>query len=289
MDAGGAARHRRWRTGARRRAAGDRARARRAQLARARARRTGPGHGARRAGPQARGPGDARAPRGLARDPAAATRTVGARDWQPLLYVAYSAFLGGERTDGLLACAEALLAAGADPDAAWEDAEYDRMTALHGAAGVAHEPRLTALLLARGADPDDGRSLRFAAGAADPACLVQLLDAGATVRGAMALAHAAQRGRLRTARVLLERGPVQWGERENALQWAVRPEASPEMLQLLVKHGADVEASFDGSGRTPLRRRGALRPARPGRAPRLAGRAAPRRAAGRAARRVPGR
>ena len=187
----------------------------------------------------------------LAGDPGVAGRALGLHGWQPLLYVAYSAFLGGERTDGLVACAETLLRAGADPDAAWEDDAYDRMTALHGAAGLAHEPRLTALLLTAGADPDDGRSLRVAAGAQDPACLELLLDAGALVQGAMALAHAAQRGRLRTARVLLDRGPREWGERENALQWAVRSEASAEMVRLLVEHGADLEASFDGTGRTP--------------------------------------
>jgi ankyrin repeat protein/GNAT superfamily N-acetyltransferase len=187
----------------------------------------------------------------LAREPGAARRALGLRGWQPLLYVAYSSFLGGERTDGLLACAQALLGAGADPDTAWEHGGYERMSALHGAAGLAHEPRLTALLLAAGADPDDGRALRGAAGAEDPACLELLLDAGARVPGAMALAHAAQRGRVRTARMLLERGPREWGERDNALQWAVRPEASAEMVRLLVEHGADLEASFDGTGRTP--------------------------------------
>jgi ankyrin repeat protein/GNAT superfamily N-acetyltransferase len=187
----------------------------------------------------------------LADDTGFAARMIGTRGWEPLLYVAYSAFLGGERTDGLLACARALLDAGADPNAAWEDDEYERMTALHGAAGVAHEPRMTALLLQAGADPDDGRSLRIAAGAEDPACLELLLDAGATLHRSMALAHAAQRGALRTARVLLERGPEQWGERENALVWAARGEAPEEMLRLLAEHGADLEASFDGSGRTP--------------------------------------
>jgi ankyrin repeat protein/GNAT superfamily N-acetyltransferase len=187
----------------------------------------------------------------LTNDHGVATRAFGLRGWQPLLYVAYSTFLGGERSDGLVDCAGLLLRAGADPNAAWEDPEHDRMTALHGAAGLAHEPRLTALLLEAGADPDDGRSLRMAAGAEEPACLELMLDAGARVYGAMALAHAAQRGSLRTARLLLDRGPQQWGERENALHWAVRPEASPDMLRLLVEHGADLEASFDGTGRTP--------------------------------------
>ena len=149
----------------------------------------------------------------LAGDPGVARRAFGARDWEPLLYVTHSAFLGGERSDGLVACAR--------------------------------------LLLAAGADPDDGRSLRAAAGAEDPACLELLLEAGARVHGAMALAHAAQRGRQATARVLLERGPMQWGERANALHWAVHADASADMLRLLVAHGADLEASFDGSGRTP--------------------------------------
>ena len=126
------------------------------------------------------------------------------------------------------------------------------MTALHGAAGLAHEPRLTALLLGAGADPDDGRSLRSAAGAEDPACLELLLDAGAErarrdgarPRGP-ARAPGARRGCCSSA------GPSDWGERENALQWAVRAEASADMVRLLVEHGADLEASFDGTGRTP--------------------------------------
>ncbi len=89
----------------------------------------------------------------LARDPGAATRPAGAREWLPLLYVTHSAFLGGERTDGLLACARALLDAGADPDSSWQHPEFGALGALYGAAGVAHEPRMTALLLAAGAEP----------------------------------------------------------------------------------------------------------------------------------------
>ena len=42
----------------------------------------------------------------LASDAGLATRPTGARDWLPLLYPCHSAFLGGERTDGLVACAQ---------------------------------------------------------------------------------------------------------------------------------------------------------------------------------------
>jgi ankyrin repeat protein/acetyltransferase (GNAT) family protein len=176
----------------------------------------------------------------LARDPSAAARPVGGRE--PLLHVAYS---DAERA---VECARLLLEAGADPNPAFEDGEGERMTALRGAA---RDPGMTALLIDAGADLDDAGALRAAAGAEDPACLELLLDAGAPLYRAMALAHAAQRGRVATALVLLERGPQQWGERENALVWAMRGEASPAMVRLLVEHGADLEASFDGTGRTP--------------------------------------
>src|SRR5215211_3256267 len=86
----------------------------------------------------------------LAGDPQAATRPSGAREWPPLLYVTHSAFLGGERTDGLVACARALLDAGADANTAWSHPEFGALSALYGAAGVAHEPGMTALLLEAG-------------------------------------------------------------------------------------------------------------------------------------------
>ena len=95
----------------------------------------------------------------LAREPGLATQPLGERDWLPLLYPCHSAFLGGERTDGLVACARALLDAGADPDSSWKHPEFGDLGALYGAAGVAHEPRMTALLLDAGANPDDNESV----------------------------------------------------------------------------------------------------------------------------------
>jgi ankyrin repeat protein len=119
------------------------------------------------------------------------------------------------------------------------------------AAVLAGDAEALRAALAAGADPDEPGALHAAAGAADPACVALLLDAGATLHRSMALASAAGGDRVAMARVLLERGPRDWGERKNALVWAVRGTASEELIRLLVDGGADLEACFDGSGRTP--------------------------------------
>jgi ankyrin repeat protein len=176
----------------------------------------------------------------LAADPDAATRSVRGR--KPLLHVTSS------DAEQAVDCARLLLEAGADPNSSREDDGHEHVSAL---AGAARDPRMAALLIEAGADVDDARALRAAAGAEDTASLALLLDAGAPLRHAMALAHAAQRDRVPAARLLLQRGPEDWGERENAIVWAARGEASEEMIRLLVDHGAEIDASFDGSGRTP--------------------------------------
>jgi ankyrin repeat protein len=166
--------------------------------------------------------------RGWEGDP---NRPGGPRDWAPLLYITHSVFadagLAGE-----------LLARGADPNATFTN-EYGEMSALYGAAGVLHDPELTRVLLESGADPDDGESLYHSVEAEDPACLRLLLERGAATRGTNALAHALDYDRIEPVRMLLEAGA---DPNEGALlAHAVRRGRGPELVELLARHGAELD------------------------------------------------
>ena len=159
----------------------------------------------------------------------------GPRGWAPLLYVCHSCFpsasLAGE-----------LLERGADPNASFEN-EYGSMSALYGAAGVAHDPELTRVLLEAGADPDDGESLYHSTEAREVDCLRLLLEHGATTSGTNALAHALdydapEHDATHHARLLLEAGA---DPNEGALvSHAVRRGGGPATVRMLAEFGADL-------------------------------------------------
>jgi ankyrin repeat protein len=155
----------------------------------------------------------------------------GPRTWAPLLYVCHSCFASA----GL---GRELLERGADPNAFFVN-EYGQMSALYGAAGVAHNPELTRLLLEAGANPDDGESLYHATEAESPECLRLLLEHGAETSGTNALAHALDEDRLEPVRLLLEHGA---DPNAGALvAHAVRRGRGPEFVRLLAEHGADLD------------------------------------------------
>jgi ankyrin repeat protein len=181
----------------------------------------------------------------LRHDPNVVQRELGERGWLPLVHVCRSELLGGERTDDLVACAALLLDAGADPDSSCRHPEYGQLSALYGAAGLAHEPHMTALLLERGANPDDGESVYHSCETRDHTCLRLLLDAGARVAGTNAVRHMLDYDDLDGLRLLLERGTLQeghgWPELKGTIRWALGRERSREHIELLVAHGAPVE------------------------------------------------
>ena len=188
---------------------------------------------------------------------------VGHRAWPPLVYVTHSAFLGGERTDALVATARVLLDAGADPDASWEHPEFGALSALYGAAGVNNEAAMTALLLERGANPDDGESLYHSVESRDHECTRLLLDAGAPVAGSGALGNSLCYDDLECTRLLLEH--LEPGaDLDGLIDFALAYERSRAHIELLLDarragHGQDRRA------RGPPRSRRSRRPAGRGR------------------------
>ena len=116
----------------------------------------------------------------LAADPSRATLQSPPYGGDALTYLAMSNYLRLEpaRTPAFLRAAEALLDAGADPNAGfWEAGQYrTHETPLYGAAGVAHNVELTRLLLARGADPNDNESVYHSPETYDNAAMKLLVE-----------------------------------------------------------------------------------------------------------------
>jgi ankyrin repeat protein len=179
-------------------------------------------------------------------DPGVVTRAVGVRGWMPLMYACHTCFdhdWPAEVRDTV----RMLLEAGADPNATAPSPDWpsSTWTPLYGAAGRLHDPELTRILLAAGADADDGESLYHATETPDHSCLRLLLDAGARVKDTGALPHMLDREDLPGARMLLDAG----GDATDLLPFAVSRGRSPEIIRLLAGYGADVHARGD-DGRT---------------------------------------
>jgi ankyrin repeat protein len=161
----------------------------------------------------------------------------GPRQWAPLHYVCHSCFAS-------VNLARALLRRGADPNAYYAN-EYGEMSVLFGAAGVLHDPALTALLLEHGADPNGepqfGDALYHSVESEDPSCLKLLLEHGARAEGSVALAHALDYERPEHVRLLLAAGSdVDGGH----IVHAVRRGRDIDYIRLLTDR--DVDLNYRG-------------------------------------------
>src|SRR5262245_27746481 len=102
---------------------------------------------------------DAAVRRFITQDPGSVNAKCPPYGGDALTYLGLSKYLrlDRSRTAAFVRAATTLLDAGADPNTGfWTTGKSpERETALYGAAGVAHHPELTRLLLERGADPND--------------------------------------------------------------------------------------------------------------------------------------
>jgi hypothetical protein len=210
-------------------------------------------------------------------DPGWINRPGGVLRLPPLVAVTHSALARlAEWRPRLLATARLLLAGGADPNqrigsrfppgslAAPDDG--NPLSALYGAAGRNHDPEMTALLLAAGADPNDNESLYHSL--ESPDCTRLLLQHGARIAGSNAMYRALDLADAAPLELLLAHGgdpnepapgkPASGGQLADwgaPLLWAIRRRRSTRHVRALLAAGADPGARRpDGIGAYRLAR-----------------------------------
>ena len=212
----------------------------------------------------------------LGRDPGKATEKGGPYGWDALTYLCFSRYLRlqskrnagsqdgaqyaaplqrrGAATDGFVEVARALLEAGADPNTGWRgEGHKPRPTwesAIYGAAGLAQNAELTRLLLQRGADPNDEETAYHVAETYDNTVMKILVESGKlNVDGVTTiLVRKADWHDFEGMKWLLEHGAdpnrgTRWGR--TAFHQAVLRDNRIEMLEVLLKHGADPMALME--------------------------------------------
>jgi len=197
----------------------------------------------------------------IARDPGLATRVDARTGWTPLHAVCASQWnrLDPARADGLLGVARLLLDAGADPiGRCGGQRGRGGWTPLRCAVAGATNPPIVALLLERGAVPDDHDLYLAGFGGDAHESLRLMLDHATDVAGTaeMALAAPISLDDTEGVRLLLEAGanPRRYADDDGApasAAWeAVESGCSAELLDLLLSHGAAPDRPGPG-GRSP--------------------------------------
>jgi ankyrin repeat protein len=193
---------------------------------------------------------DAAVARFIAADPASATASGGPHGWNALTHLCFSRYLRLDpaRGEGFVRAAQALLDAGADPNSGWYEQNHQPNpqfeSVLYGAAGIAHHPGLTRLLLERGADPNDGEVPYHAAEWFDNRAMQVLVESGKLTADSLTtlLVRKLDWTDLDAVEWLLERGAdpnrvSHWGG--NALHHALGRDNPLRFFEVLLRHGAD--------------------------------------------------
>jgi len=178
-----------------------------------------------------------------------------------LTYLCLSKYLRLDpaRSDAFLRTATALLDAGADPRTGfWTTGQHPEFeTALYGAAGVAHHPAMTRLLLERGADPNDGEAVYHSPETHDNAAMQLLVETGKLTAESLSLMLIRKHDwhDYEGVRYLLESGADPNYQRQRgwlAIHHAIARDNALEIIDLLLDHGADPTLRKDGASAVAL-------------------------------------
>jgi ankyrin repeat protein len=199
----------------------------------------------------------------IALDPGSATAKGGPHGWDALTHLCFSKYLRLERTrtDNFVRAATALLDAGASANAGFWEADHQPKpeweSVLYAAAGVAHHPELTKLLLDRGADPNDEETPYHAPETHDNAALAMLVESGRLNADSLAtmLLRKADWHDTEGIEFLLKRGAdpnrlTRW--HYTALHQALRRDNDLRSIELLLDHGADPALPNGRDGRSAI-------------------------------------
>jgi ankyrin repeat protein len=199
---------------------------------------------------------DAAVRRFLALDARNATAKGGPRGWDALTHLCFSRYLRLDRarSDSFVRAAQALLDAGASANTGFYSYDHrppELESTLYGAAGIAHHPQLTRLLLERGADPNDGETVYHTPETYDNSALKILVESGKLNHDSLAtmLLRKADWHDYDGIQWLLEQGVdpnrmTRW--RRTALHQAVLRDNALAIFETLLDHGADPTLVADG-------------------------------------------
>jgi len=195
--------------------------------------------------------GDAAAvERFVALDARNATAKGGPYGWDALTHLCFARYLRHDRarSDGFVAAAKALLDAGASANTGWMEVHHqphpEWESAIYGAAGIAQHAPLTRLLLERGADPNDEETPYHVVETYDNTVMKILVESGKLNETSMTtlLLRKTDWHDYEGIKWLLEHRAdpnraTPWGR--TAFHHAVLRDNSPDILEVLLEHGAD--------------------------------------------------
>ena len=192
-----------------------------------------------------------------------ATVKGGPHGWDALTHLCFSRYLRLDPapSDGFVRAAKALLDAGASASTGFFQSNHQPRpeweSALYGAAGVAHHPELTRLLLERGADPNDGEVTYHAPESDDNRALKILVESGKLSEDSLAtmLLRKADWHDYEGIKYLLENGAdpnrmTPWSI--SALHQALGRDNALENIEAMLDHGADATLENRRDGKSAV-------------------------------------